>query len=159
MKILKQRQWTEAGLRRDHFHRYDRKQFVVLARELQAIESPMRIKTGWDTLVAHTGYMICYDVGGGESRARMNDYPHWPVEPKIFLKTYRKWDQAIPWQPNAAEQHLMELGCKPYYKFVGVWAKKLRKPLWMQSLESVEPILVPAGGWVTIGIEGEPTSM
>ncbi|MBZ0286256.1 MAG: hypothetical protein K8I30_01475, partial [Anaerolineae bacterium] len=57
------------------------------------------------------------------------------------------------------EQHLLELGCKPFYKHVGVWGKKLNTPQWLQSREGIEPILIPAGGWITIGIEGEPTSM
>lgn len=159
MDILKQREWTEAELHKAGFRRYDRKKFVVLARELRPVEAPKRIKTAWDTLVAYSGYMICYDVGDGLERKLLDDYPHWPVEPKIFLKTYRKWDKSIPWKPNPAEQHLQQLGCKPYYKIAGVWAKKLKTPHWIQSLEGVEPILVPVGGWIAIGVEGEPTSM
>src|SRR5262249_40379849 len=108
---------------------------------------------------AVAGYMICYDAGDGHVRSALDDYHHWPVEPRIFLKTYRKWDNKDTWQPNPAEKHLMKLGCNPFFKFAGVWAKRLKKPTWLQSLESVEPILMPVGGWVTIGIEGEPTSM
>jgi hypothetical protein len=159
MDILKQRAWTDDDLCAAGFRRYERKKFVVLARELRAAESPKRIKTAWDTLIAYTGYMICYDVGDGKPFSRLDDYQHWPVEPQIFLKTYRKWDNKITWKPNSAERHLMEHGCKPYYKFVGVWAKHLKQPLWLESIESIEPILVPTGGWVCIGIEGEPTSM
>jgi hypothetical protein len=40
-----------------------------------------------------------------------------------------------------------------------LWAKKLKEPQWIQSLESIEPILVPKGGWIAIGVEGEPMSM
>jgi hypothetical protein len=159
MDILKQRKWTEDDLRQAGFRPYARKKTVVLARELRASESPKRIKTTWDTLVAYTGYMICYDAGRGKVRADLDDYHHWPVAPQIFLMTYRKWDQDITWKPNAAEKHLMELGCKPFYKCAGVWAKHLKAPMRIQSLEGVEPITVPVGGWVCIGVEGEPSSM
>jgi hypothetical protein len=159
MDILKQRKWTEDELRAAGFRPYERKKLVVLARELRASESPKRIKTTWDTLIAYTGYMICYDTGNGKARTHLDNYEHWPVEPKIFLITYRKWDKKIAWKPNAAEKHLLKLGCKPYYKFMGVWAKHLKTPLRIQSLEGVEPITVPAGGWVCIGVEGEPSSM
>jgi len=159
MNVLKQRRWTDDELLAQGFQRYDRKKTVVLARELRPNEAPKRIKTAWDTLVAHAGFMICYDVSDGLRRARLDAYPHWPVEPGIFLKTYRKWDGRTAWTPNAAEKHLLDLGCKPYYKHAGVWAKKLDKPQWIQSLESIEPILVPTGGWIAIGVESEPTSM
>ncbi len=159
MDILKQRNWSQDDLHRAGFRAYERKKFVVLARELRASESPKRIKTAWDTLIALTGYMICYDVGDGKERAKLDDYEHWPVEPQIFLKSYRKWDFQTVWKPNAAEKHLIDHGCKPYFKFAGVWAKHLKVPMWIQSLEGVEPILVPAGGWVCIGVEGEPTSL
>ena len=159
MNVLKQRRWADDELRAEGFHHYDRKKTVVLARELRPGEAPKRIKTAWDTLVAHAGFMICYDVSDGVRRGRLDAYTHWPVEPGIFLKTYRKWDGRTAWTPNAAEKHLLDLGCKPYYKHAGVWAKKLDKPQWIQSLESIEPILIPPGGWITIGVEGEPTSM
>ncbi len=158
IEVLKQTRWTDAALRAEGFRPYDRKKFVVLARELPSAEAPKRIKTTWDTLVAHAGYMICYDTGRGNVRDHLDAYPHWPVEPRIFLKTYRKWDDDT-WTPDPAEQHLLKLGCKPYYKHAGVWAKKLKYPQWIQSLESIEPILIPVGGWITIGIDGEPTSM
>lgn len=159
MNVLKQRTWTEEELRAEGFRQYQRKKTVVLARELRPGEAPKRIKTAWDTLVALAGFMICYDVSDGRKHKTLDSYQHWPVEPSIFLKTYRKWDNHTPWTPNPAEKHLLELGCKPYYKHVGVWGKKLKTPQWLQSREGIEPILIPAGGWITIGIEGEPTSM
>lgn len=159
MEILKQREWTDAELYRQGFRRYERKKTVVLARELPAAEAPKRIKTTWDTLVAHAGYMICYDVSDGKQHSSIDSYNHWPVEPGIFLKTYRKWEYTMPWTPNPAEQHLLEAGCKPYFKVAGVWAKKLRRPHWIISRESVEPVLVPPGAWIAIGVEGEPFSM
>ena len=159
MNVLKQRVWTEEELRAEGFRQYQRKKTVVLARELRPGEAPKRIKTAWDTLVALAGFMICYDVSDGRKHEKLDGYQHWPVEPSIFLKTYRKWDSKTPWKPNPAEQHLLDLGCKPYYKHVGVWAKKLKSPQWLQSREGIEPIMIPVGGWITIGVEGEPTSM
>jgi hypothetical protein len=158
MDILKQKKWTDSALQKQGFEFYERKKTVVLARELQAEESPKRIKTTWDTLVAHTGFMICYDASDNVVRGSLDAYNHWPVEPRIFVKTYRKWDTTL-WRPNRAEKHLMELGCKPYFKHAGIWAKRLKQPQWIQSLESIEPILVPKDGWIAIGIEGEPMSM
>ncbi len=159
VKILKQRKWTDAELFDEGFRQYERKKTVVLARELPAKEAPKRIRTAWDTLVAHAGYMICYDVSDGVRHKDLDSYNHWPVEPSIFLRTYRKWEYTAPWQPNAAEKHLIELGCKPFYKVAGVWAKKLTKPEWIESKESIEPILIPPGGWIAIGVDGEPFSM
>jgi hypothetical protein len=159
MNVLKQRRWTEEELKAEGFRSYDRKKTVVLARELRPNEAPKRIKTAWDTLVAHAGFMICYDVSDGKKHTALDSYTHWPVEPGIFLKTYRKWDVRTPWKPTAPEKHLLALGCKPYYKHASVWAKKLKTPQWLQSREGIEPILIPSGGWITIGIEGEPTSM
>lgn len=159
VEVLKQRHWTETELVKHGFHHFERKKTVVLARELSAREAPKRIKTAWDTLVALEGFMICYDVSDGIVHNHLDEYNHWPVEPKIFLKTYRKWDYSSGWHPNAAEKHLMDLGCSPFFKAAGVWAKRLRKPGWIQSKESVEPILIPPGGWIAIGVEGEPFSM
>jgi hypothetical protein len=80
------------------------------------------------------------------------------VRRDLFRQTYRQWDEP-DWKPNAAENHLMENGCRPFYKAVGVWAKRLRKSAYVQSLESPEPVLVPPGRWLCIGTEGEPYNM
>jgi hypothetical protein len=110
------------------------------------------IKTDWDTLVAGAGYMICFEAGS-TLREKLYDYPHWPVEPGHFAALYLAWDQP-DWFPTPTENHLMSLGCVPYYKAVGVWAKKLEQPLLVQSLESLEPVLVPADTWLCIGAAG-----
>jgi hypothetical protein len=161
MDVLKQRAWTKGQLIADGFQFYDRKKTVVMARELLASESPKTIKLEWDTLVAKAGYMICYDVSDGKLHSKLDEYEHWPVEPDIFLKTYRRWDaENDPWTPTPPEKHLLKLGCKPYYKFAGLWAKKvIDKPIYVQTIESIEPVPVPVGAWITIGIKGEPTSM
>lgn len=157
MEILKQRNWTKDDLIAQGFRYYDRKRQVVMARVLPPGEAPKTIRLKWDTLVAHAGYMICYDVSDGRTRAKLDDYEHWPVEPDIFAKTYRPWDTAF--KPSAPEKHLYELGCRPFYKFAGLWAKKVVKPVYVQTIESVKPVEVPIGAYITIGIKGEPTSM
>jgi hypothetical protein len=157
MEILRQRDWTADELRAQGFRYYQRKRQVVMARALPAAESPKTIHTDWDTLVATTGYMICYDVSDGALHASLDRYKHWPVEPHIFEITYRAWDAQFA--PTTAEAHLAQLGCKPYYKFIGLWAKKVVRPAYVQTLESVSAVEVPLGAYLTIGIKGEPTSM
>lgn len=98
---------------------------------------------------------MVYDPGDGIRQDSIDDYNHWPVRSDIFRRTYRVWDESN-WQPNDAEHHLMAQGCLPYYKHSGVWAKRLTEPVWMQSLESVQPVEVPPGRWLVIGTEGEP---
>jgi hypothetical protein len=157
MDVLKQRQWTKEELVAQGFRYYDRKKTVVMARELTAAEGTKKIKLPWDTLIAHPGYMICYDVSDGKLHKSLDEYEHWPVEPTIFKQTYRKWD--TEWEPTPPEKHLQALGCEPYYKFAGLWAKKVIKPVYVQSIESVNPVEIPQGAYLTIGVKGEPTSM
>jgi hypothetical protein len=157
--VLKQRKWTKEQLLAEGFHYYERKKTVVMARELTTREGEKIIHTEWDTLVALPGYMICYDVSDGKLHKTLDEYKHWPVEPDIFRKTYRKWDDEVHWKPTPPEKHLLELGCRPYYKFAGLWAKKVIEPVYVQTIESLEPVAVPVGAYLTIGIKGEPTSM
>ena len=96
MNVLKQRRWTDEELIKEGFKRYERKKTVVLARELRPGEAPKRIKTAWDTLVAHVGFMICYDVSDGKKRASLDSYNHWPVDPGIFLKTFHLFKINLP---------------------------------------------------------------
>jgi hypothetical protein len=152
--VIKQRKWTEAELVAHGFRYYPRKKQIVMARKLLAPEAPKTIETAWDTLVAEAGFMICYEPGDMVWPG-LEDYAHWPVAPDIFEKTYHAWDETN-WVPTPPEAHLMSLGCKPYYKFTGVWAKKLAQDTFVQSLESIEPVSVPAGVWLGIGVEGEP---
>ncbi len=156
MDTLKQRQWTDADLRAAGFQRYARRKTVVMARELPPHEAPKIIRVELDTLVVPAGYMLCYEVNGGKPQAALDDYPQHPVEPIVFRKTYRSWDET--WTPTPAQRHLLDMGCAPYYKAAGVWARQCAMPQWIQSLESVEPICVPAGAWVLIGVDGEPYS-
>lgn len=125
-----------------------------MARMLPVGEAPKIIKTAYDTIVAKAGYYIAY-VPGDTVKSRLDDYDPRPIEPHVFLDTYRPWNEPN-WKPTPPEKHLMEMGCKPYYKVAGVWAKKLKEPTYVQSIESSKPALAPAGSWLCVGTVGEP---
>jgi hypothetical protein len=155
---ISQRPWTETELLREGFEPYERKKELVMARQLSQFEAPKRIITsGGEELIAQAGYMVCYRPGD-KVRIHLDSYNQWPVEPEIFADTYRAWDEPL-WTPTPTEKHLMDLGCMPYYKATGVWAKKLEEPAYVQSLEQNEPELVEPGHYVAIGAHGEPYCM
>jgi len=130
----------------------------VMARKLPDEEAPKTIITRQgDELTAQQGYIICY-YGGDVVHDTLEAYDHWPIAPTIFAKTYKRWDSQ-DWHPNPAQKKLMTLGCMPYYKFVGVWAKKMDKDGYVQSLEHGEPVRVETGKYVAIGTDGEPYTM
>lgn len=156
-EVIKQRQWTDSELRAAGFKRYDRKKDVVLARKLPASEAPKRIYTpDGDTLTAYENYMLLY-YPGNDTKASIDEYEQWPVEPEIFNKTYKPWNES--WNPTPAQRHLLRQGAKPYYKAVGVWAKPVKQDTYIQSLEHDSPVLVPKGRMMAIGVNGEPYSM
>ena len=99
-----------------------------------------------------------YDRDGSFPRENLDDYDHWPVRRDLFRQNYRAWNEP-GWKPNAAELHLITHGCRPYYKKVGVWAQCLQHPMYVQSLESPRPALIPPGRWLCIGVQGEPYHM
>jgi hypothetical protein len=154
MDILRQHTWTDEELIAAGFHRYHRRKNVVLARELPAHEAPKIIHVELDTLIARAGSVILYEVNGGDVYPDLDGYPHRPIEPEEFHRTYRPWDET--WTPTPAQAHLLAHGCEPYYKAVGVWAKQVDERLWVQSMESIAPVEAPVGAWVLIGASGEP---
>jgi hypothetical protein len=157
-EIIRQSEYTEQELRSLGFEKFERKKQVVMVRELREEEAPKRIRMSDDTtIVATTGYKICY-MAGEKARNTLNDYPHWPVEPSIFNQTYREWDEPN-WQPTPAEMHLMQLGCRPFYKAAHVWAKEIREDTYIQSLEHEKPVLAETGKILAIGVKGEPYTM
>jgi hypothetical protein len=158
MEVIRQRNWTEQELIASGFERFERIKQVVMVRRLSEAEAPKYINTEWgEQLVAEAGYAICYNAG--ESiMPNLDSYYHWPVEPYIFDDTYRPWDQR-EWLPTQTEKHLMSLGCKPYYKYASIWAKKLDESTWMQSPEHLEPVVVESGRYLVIGAKGEPYTM
>src|SRR5205814_2088082 len=120
--ILKQREWTDAELKAAGFRYLARKKQLVMARVLPVSESPMVIKTEYDSLVVRAGFVICYDPGD-VVHMTLYSYPFWPVRPDIFTATYKEWDEPN-WKPTPPQAHLMNRGCKPYYKHVGIWARQ-----------------------------------
>jgi len=131
---------------------YKRRKQVVLAREIQPNEAPLKITYNNDVLIATAGYMICFQAGWFRKKS-LYDYFHWPVAPGHFADLYVDWDEP-GWKPKRGQKHLLSLGCKPYYNAVGVWAKKLDQPQVIQGVEHKEPFEVPKGAWLLIGARG-----
>jgi hypothetical protein len=155
--FLRKHDWSQEELKENGFEHVPRKKEIVMARELPASEAPLKIRTHWgETLIAQAGYMICYNTSD-EPLEKLSDYEQWPVDPEIFAKTYKAWDEDF--QPNAALSHLMENGCKPYYKAAGVWAKTLEEDVYIQGIEHEKPVLVGKERVLAIGAEGEPYHM
>ncbi|MCL4876705.1 MAG: hypothetical protein KJ064_08610 [Anaerolineae bacterium] len=158
MATIQQREMTDEQRLAEGYTYYERKKQLVMVRELRPEEAPMIIEFPFETVTVEAGYIICYDPGDGQKKKRINDYDHWPVRPDIFKQTYRRWD--VPrWKPSPAAEHLMRNGCRPHYKFAGVWAKQLLEPTYIQSVESDEPVLAPAGMWIALGSKNEPWYM
>jgi hypothetical protein len=114
----------------------------------------MAIRYDFETVFAEAGDVICYEPGAIIQR-HLNDYEHWSVKAAIFRETYRPWETS-QWKPEAVHLDLMRYNCRPYYKCVGAWARRLKEPTYLESLESPRPVLVPAGLWILVGNQGEP---
>lgn len=152
---VQQREMTDDQRLAEGYHYYERKKQLVMVRRLLPSEAPMVIEFPFETVTVDAGYVICYDPGDGQRKKRIYEYEHWPVRPDLFDATYKRWD--VPrWIPNEAEKHLMMMGCRPHYKWAGVWAKQLHEPTYVQSVESDEPVLAPAGMWIALGAKNEP---
>jgi hypothetical protein len=156
--VIKQRSWTKQELKREGFAYYERRKELVMARELPASEAPKEIKSSCDEpLIVEAGYMICYSPNE-DLHHTLDAYEQWPVEPEIFGDTYSSWDESLDDLSHTAKQ-LMDLGCRPYYKSKGVWAKQADAECYIQSLESEKPLQVEPGWMVVIGADGEPYCM
>ena len=149
--VLRQRKWTEAELKAEGFQYYPTIKRLVMAKLLFQAKD-INIET--ETITGKVGDFICYEPDT-HYHENPDEYEHWPVRRDIFIKNYRPWDEP-DWKPGPAEKHLLSLGCQPYYKHLGVWAQRLREARQVQSLESAEPVTIPAGLWLVIGVEGEP---
>lgn len=153
-EVYESKKWTKEELKELGFKQYARRKNVIMARRLPSSEAPLEIKTDQgDTIIAQADYMICYNAGD-TVLPQLRDYHHWPVEPNIFNATYKEWDEPIELTPPM--KHLMKLGCQPYYKAAGVWAKDLDEDVYIQSLEHEKPVLVQKDRYLAIGSEGEP---
>jgi hypothetical protein len=156
-KVYVQRQWTDQALVADGFLAYRPVKRITMARRLPPEEAPKTMTASGNTITAAAGSWIAY-AAGDVLKETLSDYTPRPIEPGIFAETYHRWDEPN-WHPTSAQAHLQRLGCQPYYKIVGVWAKQLAADTWVQSMESAEPTLAPKGTWLCVGMEGEPWGM
>lgn len=154
-QVLRQRSWTEAELRTSKLKYYAPRKQLVMAR---VVQTPTEVKATIEILEAGKGDLMIYDPGNGTKRPHLDDYEHWPVNRDLFRKSYKPWDDA-QWQPSEAEADLIAYGCRPFYKYSGVWAMRLTQSVPIQSLESKQPVQVPPGRWLVIGSQGEPYHM
>ena len=153
-KVLRQRQWTDQQLLKAGFGYYAPIKRIVMARMLA---EHANIDVTLEVLIADKGDILLY-TPSDVLHDDLDDYDHWPVRSDLFRQTYARWDD-MTWQPTPTEKFLMQNGCIPYYRKRGVWALKLPISIYVQSLESPEPVIVPAGRWLAIGPEGEPYNM
>ncbi len=155
--VIRQREWTEQELKAEGLSYYERKKDVVMARRLPQGTGRLHIAVDYETLVVEDGHIICYKPGD-QALESLDSYEHWPCREDIFRETYKPWDEP-DWKPGKAERDLMQRGCTPFFKAAGVWAKRLTKPTYVQSMESPQPALIPAGQWLVIGQDGGPYHM
>ncbi len=153
-KVYVQRDWTDQELVADGFLYYRPVKRITMARVLPPEEAPKTMKAAGHTVTAEAGYWIAYRAGK-VMKGKLDDYKPRPIEPKIFTETYRPLNNPN-WHPTSTQFHLQQLGCQPYYKAAGVWAKQLTVETQVQSMESTEPSLVAKDTWLCIGVEGEP---
>ena len=156
-KVYVQQHWTDQALKADGFKAYPSVKRLTMVRLLPPEEAPKIIESDGEMLTAEAGYWIAY-VAGKVLKETLDDYNPRPIDPDVFADTYRAWDEASV-ALTVTQAHLQQLGCQPYYKFAGVWAKQLDTDAWIQGMESEEPVLIPAGAWLCIGINGEPWSV
>ncbi len=154
IKVLRQRQWTDNQLFKAGFRYYAPIKRVVMAKML---DDNANIETTLEVLNADKGDIMLY-TPGDQLHDNLDDYDHWPVRVDLFRQTYARWDD-MTWQPTPTQKFLMGYGGLPYYRKRGVWALRLPISIYIQSLESPEPVIVPAGRWLAIGSEGEPYNM
>ncbi len=154
MKVLRQREWTEEQLMQAGFRKYNRRPNLIMAHPINV---GAEVDTDYETLSIGSKHMMCYNPGEVVHDS-LTAYEHWPVRMDIFTNDYRDWE--FPqWSPTPPQKRLMSFGCKPYYKIAGVWAARLKRPIFVQSIESPQPVEIPAGAWLCIGGMGEPYSM
>lgn len=148
-----QREWSDQELIDAGFKYYRRRKRVVLARALPVEEAPLKVQYEQDELIATAGYLICFAADRHKKKS-LYDYHHWPVAPDHFADSYVELDDPN-WKPNSTQKHLISLGCKPYLiSSVGVWAKKLDQPQWIQGSEHEKPFEVPKGAWLLLAQQG-----
>jgi hypothetical protein len=153
-KVLRQLNWTDDALQQAGFTYYEPIKRLLMAR---IIKEDMNVQMTLEVLTAQSGDIIIYDPGD-VVHENLDDYEHWPVRADLFKQTYERWNYQ-GWKATPPEQHLLRHGCFPYYKAAGIWALNLPINIYVQSLESPQPIVVPRGRWLCIGSQGEPYHM
>jgi hypothetical protein len=156
-KVYVQRQWTDDELTADGFLYYRPVKRMTMVRLLPPEEAPKIMKAAGNTITAEAGYWIAY-AAGDTLKAALDDYKPRPIDPEIFAETYRPWDEPRE-KLTPTQAHLQQLGCTPYYKTAGVWAKLLTAETRVQGMESAQPSVAPKGAWLCVGMEGEPWSI
>ena len=147
--VLRQKDWTDDEFKAAGFSYYKPVKQLVMAKlliETKAFDVEV------ETITGKIGDFICYDPGEA-LQDNPDDYPHWPVRSDIFFRSYRNWDEP-DWTPTPPEKHLIDQGC--HRLPTRVRAQRLRESRKVQSLESPQPVEVPAGRWLIIGGKGEP---
>ncbi|MEZ4671370.1 MAG: hypothetical protein R3E39_26000 [Anaerolineae bacterium] len=152
-RVLRQRPWSEDQLKRSGFFHYQPVKRMVMAK---IVSDMTQVAVTLEVLTANSGDVMLYSLDN-TPRATIEDYDHWPVKRHIFMQNYARWD-APDWHPNDIESKFLSEGCLPFYRKQGVWALKLPIGIYVQTLESPEPVVVPKGRWLLIGSEGEPYS-
>ena len=150
-EVLRQRDWSEDALRAAGFRFWLPRKRLVMARELSAAQTVM---SNAGPLQALPGDILCYRP---DDPAQSGEGERWPVRRELFEGVYRPWDEALP--QLAGLEALQQAGCRPWYKYRGLWALRLQAARRVQSLESAQPVTVAAGNWLLIGLAGEPWHM
>lgn len=143
-KIYIQRDWTNQELLADGFLSYSPVKRITMARIPSTDETLKTIKVG---------YWIAY-VTGETLKEKGDGYQLCLIEPSVFLKSYKPWDEPN-WQPTLAEAYLQRLNCQPYYEIAMVWAKQLSKPIWILGIDCDEILLAPKDDWLCLNTEGK----
>lgn len=152
-RVLRQREWSDDQLKAAGFNYYQPVKRMVMAK---LITDMTQVKVTLEVLTAKSGDIMLYSPGD-TPHDNLDDYDHWPAKRDIFTQNYARWDDPN-WKPGAIEKQFLINGCIPYYRKRGVWALKLPISIYMQTLESPEPVIVPKGRWLLIGSQGEPYS-
>ena len=149
---------NEAALERLGFRYYDRKMKVSMVYFLTKMMIPRTIVTDWgENLIAtDSSYVVTISPLESDESRPIDELPAHPIQWDIFTKTYKPLSIDLN-KLNKAERSLINQGCRPFYKFVGVWGKLVTGETWINGLEhGNEEVEVPVGHVLMIGVDGEP---
>lgn len=130
-----------SGLLARGFRPY-RKITITYARQM-AKRFSVRLPNG-DVLRGQPGDYACVSPDDGSK---------WIVARKVFEQTYAPAKIALD-QRTGIHKRLSDSGFQPYRKHQITWAKKLKKPMRVHTLEG--DVTAEAGDYLSIGPKGEP---